>query len=229
MADDESKPRGKWITRLPVDEVLAWTNTLSPGSFRVLIALESFCRSESRCWPSNATLASTTGIKGQRSIRRCLAELESTRWIERRAGGRSDRMGIVLLRRLDPDLPVEGGGPNGPGGEAQTDRGGGGPNGPGGEAQTDRQNKDAVLNKDALGNQDAFETRKTFRSRKHRSSTTDVRSAGKSAVGRKSKKTAVNQIRGRAMDPAIRQEAASQKTSRTTAPANDSLAAEEPF
>jgi hypothetical protein len=233
MANDESKPTGKWIMRLPVDDVLASTTTLTRGAFRLLIALEGYCRTKPRCWPKNAKLALATGLK-QRAVIYGLKELETAGWIERRAetAMESVRTGIAMLRRLDPNLPVEtkqGACTAVQGGDAPECTGGHAPQCRGGHAPECTQNKDTALNKDEVGNKDASEERNTFRSRKHRSSTTDVRSAGRSAARPKSKRTNPDRMAAKEMDAAIRHEAATQTAPRPVQSADAPPIADEPF
>src|SRR5262249_37859239 len=110
QTSEKNGQRGPWVMRFPTD-VLERTADLSPRAFRVLIAIESFCRMDWICWPSNATLAKEAGV-GMTQVRSCLAELEDAGWIGPVYSGRCiegssktwTRQGIIMRRRLDPDL-----------------------------------------------------------------------------------------------------------------------------
>ena len=89
---------------LPVD-ILERTSTLSPRAFRVLLAIERFCRMDWRCWPSNRESPLSRGAKSQ--VRSCLSELADAGWIYCMLTPDKRTRGAILMRtRLDPDLPA---------------------------------------------------------------------------------------------------------------------------
>jgi hypothetical protein len=73
--------------------------------------LDGIARSSNYLWPSNAYLVSLTK-KCSRSIQLALDELERAGWITRvftpeaKGSGRPRRLGIILLKRTDPEFPV---------------------------------------------------------------------------------------------------------------------------
>ena len=75
----------------------------------MLLHLESYCRDKSYCWVSNPELADAYGRK-QSALHAILKEMEDDGliWRERSEAGRGKtaRVGIILLKRFDPGLPV---------------------------------------------------------------------------------------------------------------------------
>ena len=63
-------------------DVLVRTAGLSPGSLRLLIALEQCCRANPACFYGNGSLAEMVGCSTRR-VRSGLAELERAGWIRR--------------------------------------------------------------------------------------------------------------------------------------------------
>lgn len=97
-----------WTVRLPAAIDLA---AIPPNYLKMLLVLERACRDRSYCWNSNASLAALYGTKNSGGFRRLLADMRRDGFIamipvnpDRPGDG---RVGIFLLRRLDPDLPVE--------------------------------------------------------------------------------------------------------------------------
>lgn len=113
-----------WRVILSAD-VLERTADLSLVSLRLMMALEQYACLNPSCFPGNKTLAKRVGCS-MRWVRRGLADLETAGWIRRVADPvRRDRHEIVLLRRLDPTKPVDGGGTIDPGGRNDRSAGGG--------------------------------------------------------------------------------------------------------
>jgi hypothetical protein len=73
----------------------------------MLLILEGYCWAKAWCWVSNARLADAFGCD-QGALRRLLRQMEAAGLIHRvpTEHGRPGRLGIVLLKRSDPDLPV---------------------------------------------------------------------------------------------------------------------------
>jgi hypothetical protein len=84
-------------------------SAIEPRHFKMLWILEGLCRGKSYCWITNAALAKLFGRK-LRQTRQALAEMHGKYlWLQpaKEDCRGSDRDGIFLHRRLDPDLPVE--------------------------------------------------------------------------------------------------------------------------
>ena len=84
---------------------------IPPNYIKMLLVLERACRDRSYCWNSNASLAALYGAKNSGGFRQLLADMRRDGYIatvpvnpDRPGDG---RVGIFLLKRLDPDLPVE--------------------------------------------------------------------------------------------------------------------------
>jgi hypothetical protein len=84
---------------------------IPPNYLKMLLVLERACRDRSYCWNSNASLAAMYGAENSGGFRRLLAHMRRDGYIamvpvnpDRPGEG---RVGIFLLKRLDPDLPVE--------------------------------------------------------------------------------------------------------------------------
>jgi hypothetical protein len=97
-----------WTVRLPAALDLA---DIPPNYLKMLLVLERACRDRSYCWNSNASLAALYGAANSGGFRRLLADMRRDGFLamipvnpDRPGDG---RVGIFLLRRLDPDLPVE--------------------------------------------------------------------------------------------------------------------------
>jgi hypothetical protein len=72
-----------------------------------LLVLEGRCRARCSCWVGNEDLAQALRLSVRATIR-ILGELEAEGWILRIEAppGQPGRIGILLLRRANPDLPV---------------------------------------------------------------------------------------------------------------------------
>jgi hypothetical protein len=97
-----------WTVRLPAALDIA---DIPPNYLKMLLVLERACRDRSYCWNSNASLAAMYGVENSGGFRRLLAHMRRDGYIamvpvnpEQPGEG---RVGIFLLKRLDPDLPVE--------------------------------------------------------------------------------------------------------------------------
>lgn len=113
----------RWVVRIPwrpASVLDARTTHRKPdgrpitGRERLLLLiLEGSCRSRCYCWTSNQELADAYGC-GPRALQLILREMEDDKLIHRviegrgsrEVGGMQVRVGIILLRRVDPDLPV---------------------------------------------------------------------------------------------------------------------------
>jgi DNA-binding Lrp family transcriptional regulator len=110
-------PRAPWVIRTPLDSLDARTMTVRdpdgrtrPLSVRerlMLLILDGHCRNRSYCWVGNAELAAAYGCE-ERTLQEILKEMEDDGLLKRvlTDRGRRGRVGIVLRRRADPDLPV---------------------------------------------------------------------------------------------------------------------------
>ena len=97
-----------WTVRLPAALDIA---AISPNYLKMLLVLERACRDRSYCWNTNASLAALYGAENSGGFRRLLAHMHRDGYIamvpinpDQPGEG---RVGIFLLKRLDPDLPVE--------------------------------------------------------------------------------------------------------------------------
>jgi len=103
---------GPWVNRVPVDFLDARKNGGIGHRFGwMLLVLEGYCRARSYCWVGNAELADAFGCK-RSALKALLTEMVDKELIHRQmtveGRGRPDRVGIVLLKRANPDLPVAG-------------------------------------------------------------------------------------------------------------------------
>ena len=103
-----STHRAGWTVRIPEPVDLA---AIPPNYLKMLLVLERACRDRSYCWHSNAALAALYGATNSGGFRRLLADMRRDGYIalvpvhpDRPGDG---RVGLFLLRRLDPDRPVE--------------------------------------------------------------------------------------------------------------------------
>ena len=111
--------RAPWVIRTPLDSLDARAMTVRdpdgrtrPLSVRVrlmLLILDGHCRNRSYCWVGNAELAAAYGCE-ERTLQEILKEMEDDGLLRRvlTDRGRRGRVGIVLRRRADPELPVAG-------------------------------------------------------------------------------------------------------------------------
>jgi hypothetical protein len=97
-----------WTVRLPAALDIT---AIPPNYLKMLLVLERACRDRSYCWNTNASLAALYGAENSGGFRRLLADMRRDGYIamvpvnpDRSGDG---RVGIFLLKRLDPDLPVE--------------------------------------------------------------------------------------------------------------------------
>ena len=97
-----------WTVRITAALDLA---AIPPNYLKMLLVLERACRDRSYCWNSNASLAALYGAENSGGFRRILADMRRDGYIamvpvnpDKPGDG---RVGIFLLKRLDPDLPVE--------------------------------------------------------------------------------------------------------------------------
>jgi hypothetical protein len=110
--DSPSKLNARdWIVRVPLGSVRA---ELTDRQFRLMFALDGTAGGDAFCWAGNAYLQELTG-RPIRVIQEILDELEGhgkhpcvPPWIVRvwTAEGRPGRDGIILLRRLTPNFPI---------------------------------------------------------------------------------------------------------------------------
>lgn len=107
--DGSTSPhKAGWTIRIPAALDFA---LIPPNYLKMLLVFEGTCRDHSYCWNSNASLAALYGVENSGGFRRLLADMRRDGFIamvplnpDRPADG---RVGIFLLKRLDPDLPVE--------------------------------------------------------------------------------------------------------------------------
>lgn len=94
-----------WIVRSRADFFDASVNPLSDQAKCLFLLLEGHARHRPFCYPRNTTLARMAG-KSERAVRGVLSTLEEAGWILRMMvpGKKSDRQGIILLRRSDPSM-----------------------------------------------------------------------------------------------------------------------------
>jgi hypothetical protein len=104
---DFSKRPASWVVRTPVAFLDARGNPLGHRRGWMLLILESYARSRAWCWVGNRELAEAFGAS-ESTVQGLLRELEAEGLIKRVASpvGQPGRLGIILLRRADPDLPV---------------------------------------------------------------------------------------------------------------------------
>jgi hypothetical protein len=102
-----TEPKPPWFVRCSVDFLDARVTPLSDRARYVLEVLDGFARTDPFCFPSNEALAAMTG-KTDRAIRDILEELDAAKWTERlfTEAGRPERVGIIMLRRVDPRMPA---------------------------------------------------------------------------------------------------------------------------
>ena len=96
-----------WVIRTPTSFLDARANPLGHRLGWMLLILEGHCRARCYCWVGNAALARAYGC-AQSALLVILKELEAKGVIQRVAAprGRPGRLGIILLRRANPDLPT---------------------------------------------------------------------------------------------------------------------------
>lgn len=82
----------------------AFSSNVPPTERLVLLALADAANDAGRCWPSVLTLCSKTGLS-ERTVQRCLAELESLGWLNRGLRDGHSSMYVVCNPRQD-DTPV---------------------------------------------------------------------------------------------------------------------------
>lgn len=111
---DRPDESGPWVVRTPIDFLDARTThridgePLSPRLRLLVLILEQFARDRAYLWTSNAELAAIVGCT-ERNLQLMLAELEAGRIIHRvmtENGPNAKRVGIIFLKRADPDRPV---------------------------------------------------------------------------------------------------------------------------
>jgi hypothetical protein len=109
-----SPPRNVWKVRTPTGAPAARLSMTTPGgrslssaAWALLIALEGWCRTKPYCWVGDEALAAEHGST-TRNVRRHLHLLEECGVILRvgPVGRKLVRFGIILLKRIDLDLPV---------------------------------------------------------------------------------------------------------------------------
>src|SRR5262245_17619362 len=104
-------PRGRqcpsWVTRAHFDFVDARTNPMSPRQKLAIMALESYCGDRSYAWVGNRELFKVFGLK-KSAGKALIRDLERDGAIRRvlSDSGKTERTGIILLVRSDPDRPV---------------------------------------------------------------------------------------------------------------------------
>jgi hypothetical protein len=104
-----SENHKRWTIRVPDD---FHKERMSDKSQAMLLVLEGLARSHVVCFPSNDTLCERTG-KSERAVQTILSELETPTgggapWIKRvfTNGKKPERIGIVMLRRINSELPA---------------------------------------------------------------------------------------------------------------------------
>ena len=104
--------RQPWVVRIPETSIDARANPVGHRVGWMLVILEKFCRDRCYTWVGNAVLAAAYGCS-ENALLVLLKEMESgdAPFIvrvptERGRPGRPGRVGIILLRRLNPDLPI---------------------------------------------------------------------------------------------------------------------------
>jgi hypothetical protein len=96
-----------WFVRAFTDTFLnACVTKMSDRARFVLMILDASARTDPFCFPSNEWLQERTG-KSERSLLEVLDELEGT-WIHRvyTEAKRRERIGFIMLRRVDPAMPA---------------------------------------------------------------------------------------------------------------------------
>ncbi len=99
---DKMLPRTLWVllVRMAPPHVLDVKRKVTAFAIHTYVAGSSVAQ----CWPSQATLAISTGL-GERTVRRALAELESDGWIERTSISR--RQSHVISLCWPPYKPAQ--------------------------------------------------------------------------------------------------------------------------
>ncbi len=104
----EPPPPKSWVLRIPVGFLDARKNGGLGHRFGwALLILEGYCRDRAFCWVGNAEAARALECN-EGSLKRLLGEMQAAGLIHRvpTDEGRPGRLGIVLLRRGNPDFPV---------------------------------------------------------------------------------------------------------------------------
>jgi hypothetical protein len=114
LPDDQLAPaangpaRKPWVVRVPVDALDHRKNGGLGHRFGwMLLVLEAYCRDRCFCWAGNAELAAAYGVSPN-VLQAILKDMEDAGILRRvpTSCGRPGRLGIVLFRRANPDLPV---------------------------------------------------------------------------------------------------------------------------
>jgi len=98
-----------WVNRVPTDFLDARKNPVGHRFGWTLLVLEGYCRSRCYCWVGNAELAAAVGC-ALRTLEDQLKGMEAAGIICRVHSDPSsrERIGIILLKRANPDLPISG-------------------------------------------------------------------------------------------------------------------------
>jgi hypothetical protein len=80
---------------------------MSDRAFRVFMVLDGRARTDPFCFPGNEWIRARTGKSGTALVE-IFAELEGAGWLRRvfTEAKKKERIGFILLRRVDPDLPA---------------------------------------------------------------------------------------------------------------------------
>ena len=108
--DGPGKDPASWVNRIPGETTDARRNPGLGHRFGwMLLILEGYCRSRCYCWTSNAELFAAFGCS-ESTGQEILKAMEDAQIIHRVPAerGRHGRVGIILRRRLNPDLPTAG-------------------------------------------------------------------------------------------------------------------------
>ena len=103
----DAQPRGGWIVRSSTEGFLdARITNLSDRAFRVFMVLDGSARTDPFCYPGNEWVSTKTGKKDS-TLLEIYTELEKGGWIRRvfTNDARKERVGFILLRRVDPNMP----------------------------------------------------------------------------------------------------------------------------
>ena len=98
---------GPWVLRKPLAAIDARQQDI-PNHFRRMLDILEWCwRTKCYCWTSNEELAEAYGCQ-RRNVQKLLKAMEADGYLRRveKTTGRPGRVGIIALRRYDPDLPV---------------------------------------------------------------------------------------------------------------------------
>jgi hypothetical protein len=103
------RPEKVWVVRVPQPSLSFKNSPYSPRVRLMMLILDGHCRGQSYLWFSNEALAEEFGCE-VRNLKELLREMDEDLGLIRRViegrGGKTRRLGIVMRRRADPDLPA---------------------------------------------------------------------------------------------------------------------------